>query len=60
MGKPIQIAVDFDAHSTQICSHNALSPRTLSRGEFGRSVCRVLPLVDRYGAKATSFVLGHI
>ncbi len=62
MPRPVQIALtfDFDAYSTWIGSHNATSPSMLSRGEFGPvGVRRILPLLDRYGAKATFFVPGH-
>lgn len=62
MTKPVQIALtfDFDAYSTWIGSHNATSPSMLSRGEFGPvGVRRILPLLDRYGARATFFVPGH-
>ena len=58
MSKPVQVALtfDFDAYSTWIGSHNATSPSMLSRGEFGPvGVRRILPLLDRYGAKATFF-----
>jgi peptidoglycan/xylan/chitin deacetylase (PgdA/CDA1 family) len=62
MTKPVQVALtfDFDAYSTWIGSHNATSPSMLSRGEFGSvGVRRILPLLDKYGAKATFFVPGH-
>lgn len=62
MTLPVQVALtfDFDAYSTWIGSHNAASPSMLSRGEFGPvGVRRILPLLDRYGAKATFFVPGH-
>ena len=62
MTQPVQVALtfDFDAYSTWIGSHNATSPSMLSRGEFGPvGVRRILPLLDRYGAKATFFVPGH-
>lgn len=62
MSKSVQVALtfDFDAYSTWIGSHNATSPSMLSRGEFGPvGVRRILPLLDRYGAKATFFVPGH-
>ena len=59
---PVQVALtfDFDAYSTWIGSHNATSPSMLSRGEFGPvGVRRILPLLERFGIKATFFVPGH-
>ena len=59
---PVQVALtfDFDAYSAWIGSHNATSPSMLSRGEFGPvGVRRILPLLERFGIKATFFVPGH-
>lgn len=60
--RPVQVALtfDFDAYSTWIHSHGATSPSMLSRGEFcAVGVRRILPLLERYGIKATFFIPGH-